>query len=118
MAAATIGVSNLTFGITAESNGLVQSFSETRNVEKSEVRNNVGEVVGIGFFNPTTAYSLTLTSTSAFTTLSAGSAFTIANAAQTTGTTRIDSVTINKSNDGFVSVDISATGYPSVTANL
>lgn len=115
MPAVTIGQSNLTFGITAESNGLVQSFSETRNVEKNEVRNNVGDIVGIAYYNATTAYSLSLTTTTAFTSLSAGSALVIANAAQTTGSTRIDSVTINKANDGFVSVDISATGYPNVT---
>ena len=35
--------------------------------------------------------------------------------ATTLGTTRIDSITINKSNDAFVTVDISATGYPNVS---
>jgi len=114
MAAVTIGQSNLTFGITTETGGLVQSFSEARNVEKNEVRNNVGDIVGIAYFNATTAYSLSLTTTTAFTTTSAGGAISIANAAQTTGSTRIDSITINKSNDGFVTVDISATGYPNV----
>ena len=83
MPAVTIGTSNLSFGMTSESNGLVQSFSETRNVEKNEVRNNNGDIVGIAYYNATTAYSLSLTATSAFTTLSAGSAFTIANAAVT-----------------------------------
>jgi hypothetical protein len=114
MAAVTIGYANLTFGITTETGGLVQSFSEARNVEKNEVRNNVGDIVGIAYFNATTAYSLSLTTTTAFTTTSAGGAISIANAAQTTGSTRIDSITINKSNDGFVTVDISATGYPNV----
>lgn len=115
MAATTIGTANLTFGITAETGGLVQSFSETRNVEKQEVRNNVGDITGIAYFNATTAYSLSITTTTAFATTSAGAAISIANAAQTTGSTRIDSLTINKSNDGFVTVDISATGYPNVT---
>lgn len=115
MAAVTIGTANLTFGITAETGGLVQSFSEARNVEKNEVRNNVGDIVGIAYYNATTAYSLSLTTTTAFTSTSAGGAISIANAAQTTGSTRIDSLTINKSNDGFITVDISATGYPNVT---
>jgi hypothetical protein len=114
MAAVTIGTANLTFGITTETGGLVQSFSEARNVEKNEVRNNVGDIVGIAYYNATTAYSLSLTTTTAFTSTSAGGAISIANAAQTTGSTRIDSLTINKSNDGFVTVDISATGYPNV----
>jgi len=115
MAATTIGTANLTFGITTETGGLVQSFSEVRNVEKQEVRNNQGEITGVAFYNPTTAYSLSIITTSAFSTTSAGAAISIANAAQSTGATRIDSLTINKSNDGFVTVDISATGYPSVT---
>lgn len=115
MAATTIGTASLTFGITAETGGLVQSFSETRNVEKQEVKNQSGEVCAVAFFNPTTAYSLSITTTSSFTTTSAGGAITIANAANSTGATRIDSITINKTNDGFVSVDISATGYPNVT---
>jgi hypothetical protein len=48
MAATTIGTSGLSFGITAEAGGLVQSFTETRNVERAEVRNASGEVVGVG----------------------------------------------------------------------
>jgi hypothetical protein len=115
MPAVTIGQSNLTFGITAETGGLVQSFSEARNVEKNEVRNNVGDIVGIAYYNATTAYSFSLTTTTAFTSTSAGGAISIANAATAVGSTRIDSLTINKSNDGFVSVDITATGYPNVT---
>lgn len=115
MAAVTIGTANLTFGITAETGGLVQSFSETRNIEKQEVKNQVGEITGIAFFNPTTAYSLSITTTTAFASTSAGGAISIANATTSTGSTRIDSITINKTNDGFVTVDISATGYPNVT---
>ena len=113
MAATTIGTSNLTFGLTAETGGLVQSFSEVRNTEKQEVRNQVGEVTGVAYYNATTAYSLSITSTSTSFGVP-GAAITIANASQSTGSTRIDSVTVNKSNDGFVTVDISATGYPNV----
>jgi hypothetical protein len=115
MAATTIGTANLTFGITTETGGLVQSYSEVRNIEKQEARNGSGEVCAVAFYNPTTAYSLSITTTTAFATTSAGGAITIANAAQSTGATRIDSLTINKTNDGFVTVDISATGYPNVS---
>ena len=115
MAAVTIGTANLTFGITAESGGLVQSFSEVSNVEKNEVRNNVGDVVGVAFYNATTAYSMSITTTTGFTSTSDGAAISLANARSSTGSTRIDSITYNKSNDGFVTVDISATGYPNVT---
>ena len=114
MAATTIGTSGLSFGLTTETIGLVQSFSETRNIEKNEVRNNVGDIVGVSYYNATTAYSLSVAVTGNYL-VQAGSAIaTLANAA-TLGTTRIDSITVNKSNDAFVTVDIAATGYPNVT---
>ena len=114
MAATTIGTSALQFGLTTEGIGLVQSFSETRNTEKNEVRNNVGDIVGISFFNSTTAYSLSVAVTGNYNT-QAGSALAVLANATTLGTTRIDSITVNKSNDAFVTVDISATGYPNVS---
>lgn len=113
MAATTIGTSGLQFGLTSEGIGLVQSFSETRNIEKNEVRNNTGDVVGISYYNATTAYSLSVSVTGNYL-VQAGSALAVLANAATLGTTRIDSITVNKSNDAFVTVDISATGYPNV----
>ena len=116
MAATTIGTTGLAFGLTTESIGLAQSFSETRNIEKNEVRNNTGDVVGVSYYNATTAYSLSFTAVSNGSYLAqAGSALAVLANAATLGTTRIDSITVNKSNDAFVTVDISATGYPNIT---
>ena len=115
MAAVTIGTSNLNFGLTSETFGLVQSFSETRNIEKNEVRNNVGEITAVAFYNPTTAYSLSVALTGSSLTVG-GAIGALANAV-TLGTCRVDSLTINKSNDGFVTLDISATGYPNVSVS-
>jgi hypothetical protein len=114
MPATTIGQSGLVFGLTTETIGLVQSFSETRNIEKNEVRDNAGDIKAISYYNPTTAYSLSVAITGANTSLTVGGAFAMANAT-TAGTLRIDSLTINKSNDAFVTLDISATGYPNVS---
>lgn len=115
MPATTIGTQALVFGLNAETGGLVQSFSEARNVEKQEVRNQVGDVTGVAFYNATTAYSLSITTTGGYLTTTAGAAISLQNAVSSTGSTRIDSLTINRSNDGFVTVDISATGYPNVS---
>ena len=61
MAAVTIGTSNLTFATVSEGSiGLVQSFSEARNIEKNEVRNNAGDIVAVGYYNATTSYSLSV----------------------------------------------------------
>ena len=115
MPAVTVGNAGLVFGLSAETIGLVQSFSETRNIEKNEIRNASGDISGIGYYNPTTAYSLSVAITGANTGLTVGGAFaTLANAT-TVGTCRIDSIAINKTNTGFVTIDISAPGYPNVT---
>jgi hypothetical protein len=115
MPAATIGTTGLVFGLTAETGiGLVQSFSEARNVEKNEVRNNTGDVVAIGYFNATTSYSLSVAITGTYN-VTAGAALSALANATTAGTIRIDSITLNKSNDAFVTLDISATGYPNLT---
>ena len=114
MAATTIGTAGLVFGLTAETIGLVQSFSETRNIEKNEVRNQQGEITAVGFYNPTTAYSLSVAITGTYN-VTAGAALSALANATTLGTTRIDSITLNKSNDAFVTLDISATGYPNIS---
>lgn len=115
MAAVTIGTAGLSFGLTSEAGlGLVQSFSEARNIEKNEVRNNSGDIVAIGYYNATTSYSLSVAITGAYN-VTAGAALAALANATTLGTTRIDSITLNKSNDAFVTLDISATGYPNVS---
>jgi hypothetical protein len=117
MAAVTIGANaaGLVFGLTAEAGiGLIQSFSEARNIEKNEVRNNAGDIVAVGYYNATTSYSLSVAITGAYN-VTAGAALAALANATTLGTTRIDSITLNKSNDAFVTLDISATGYPNVS---
>ena len=115
MPAVSIGTAGLSFGLTAEAGiGLIQSFSEARNVEKNEVRNNSGDIVAIGYYNATTSYSLSVAITGAYN-VTAGAALAALANATTLGTTRIDSITLNKSNDAFVTLDISATGYPNVS---
>ena len=115
MPAVTIGTTGLSFGLVAEAGiGLVQSFSEACNVEKNEVRNNSGDIVAVGYYNATTSYSLSVAITGAYN-VTAGAALAALANATTLGTTRIDSITLNKSNDAFVTLDISATGYPNVS---
>lgn len=114
MPATTIGQPGLVFGATTEGIGLIQSFSETRNIEKNEIRDRSGDIVGIAYYNATTGYSLSVAVTGAYA-VTAGAALAALANATTLGTTRIDSITINKSNDAFVTLDISATGYPNVS---
>ena len=115
MAATTIGTTGLVFGITAEAGGLVQSFTETRNVERAEVRNASGEVVGAALYNATDSFSFSTTITGAFATTAGAVLTTLANATSTGGKIVVDNVTVNKTSEGFVTVDVSATRFPHMT---
>jgi hypothetical protein len=115
MAATTLGTSGLSFGITSESGGLVQSFSETRNVQRTEAKNGSGEVVALALYNPTKSYSYSLLTTTGLSTTAGATLASIANASDVTGKVVVDSVTISKSSDGWVSASINATQFPNVS---
>jgi len=115
MAATLLGTSGLSFGINAESGGLVQSFSETRNIQRAEARNGAGEVVGLSLYNPTKSYNYSMFITAANSTSAGAALAAVANGSDVTGKVVVDSVTISKSVDGFVTADISATQFPNVT---
>jgi hypothetical protein len=115
MPATTIGQTGLSFGLTAESGMLVQSFSETRNVEKAEVRNATGDVVGLALYNQTDSLSFSGTITGTYSTTAGAVLATLANATSTGGKIVVDSVTLNRAPDAFVTVDVSATRYPNMS---
>lgn len=115
MPATTLGTTGLVFGTADEGIGLVQSFTETRNAEKVEVKNEAGDVEALAFVNATTSYSFSVAVTGSFKNIPGVALASLTNAATfTAGKVIIDSVTVNKSNDAFASVDISATGYPNL----
>ena len=115
MPATTLGTAGLVFGTADEGIGLVQSFTETRNAEKVEVKNEAGDVEALAFVNATTSYSFSVAVTGNYKNIPGVALASLANAATfTAGKVIIDSVTVNKSNDAFASVDISATGYPNL----
>ena len=93
----------------------MQSFSETSNVQRSEVRNGAGEVVACAIFNPTNSLNWSLTTTGSYATTAGAVLATVANASSASGKIIVDSVTTNKAADGFVTVDITATRYPNMS---
>lgn len=115
MPATTIGQTGLSFGLSNESGMLVQSFSETRNVEKAEVRNSTGDVVGLALYNQTDSLSWSGTITGSYSTTAGAVLSTLANATSTGGRIVVDSVTFNRAPDAFVTVDVSATRYPNMS---
>ena len=115
MPAVTIGQTGLSFGLSAESGMLVQSFSETRNVEKAEVRNASGDVVGLALYNATDSLSFSGTITGNYSTTAGAVLTTLANATSTGGKIVVESVAINRGPDSFVTVDVSAVRYPNMS---
>lgn len=94
---------------------LVQSFSETRNIEKQEVRNSGGDVVALALFNQTDSLSWSGTITGSYTTTAGAVLTTLANATSTGGKIVVDSISFNRTPDAFVTVNVSATRYPNMS---
>ena len=99
------------FGITAEANMLVQSFSYEVSSDKVELYDTEGELAQVARFNKKASISISGITDSAAPAV--GDTFTIANTAagQLDGTILIDSVTENLSSDNFRTLEISATQY-------
>lgn len=115
MAAVTVGTQNVTFSLSNESGILVQSFSETRNTEKAEVKNNSGEVVGLALFNPTDSLSWSGTVTGTYSVTAGAVLTTLANATSTGGKIVVESVGLKRGATEFLTVDVSATRYPNIS---
>jgi hypothetical protein len=113
--ATTIGTSGLSFGMSAESGILVSNFSETRNIEKAEIRSASGDVVALALYNQTDALSFSGTITGTYATTAGAVLTTLANATSTGGKIVVESVAFSKSPDAFVTVDVSATRYPNMS---
>lgn len=112
MSAATVVGLALTFGITANESSLTtQSVSISHRKDKKEVRDVQGAVVSVAYYNTTTSMSIRGVGASGAT---VGTALTISGGYSVAGTTYIDEVSIDYSNEDFVSSAISATSYEEI----
>jgi hypothetical protein len=99
------------FGITAEANMLVQSFSYEVSSDKVELYDTEGELAQVARFNKKASISISGISDSSAPAV--GDELVVANTAagQLNGTILIDSVTETLSSDNFRTIEISATQY-------
>lgn len=113
MAATTIGLSSVVFGLSAESGVVVQNFTSTDTAETTEISKHDGTHSAVAFSNRRINISLSGSSSTA---PSSGIGATLgltANAtAVSTGTYHITDVSSSQTVDGFQTFDISATKYP------
>ena len=122
MAATLLGTSTGTsFGCTAETGILIQSFSISTSTDKQEVKNENGEVKLIAFYNAKSAISIagTVAGTSGVAAAAVATSLTLANIESVGGVSAglviVESVQISKKPDGFKDISISAVRYPLIT---
>jgi hypothetical protein len=123
MAATLLGSSTgTTFGCTAETGILINSFSIATSTDKTEVKDENGNVKLIAFTNPKAAISVsgTVAGTTGVMAATVGTSLTLANTEAvggvSTGLVIVESVSVTKKPDGFKDVSISAMRYPGITA--
>jgi hypothetical protein len=122
MAVTLLGTATGTsFGCTAETGILINSFSISTSTDKQEVKNENGEVRLVAYYNPRAAITVagTVAGTTGVVAAATGVALTLANLESVGGVTAgiviVDSVTVNKRPDGFKDISVSASRYPLIT---
>lgn len=117
MAVITIGTTGVTFGLTAETGMLIQTVGAKTQREKAEVKDNIGEVVSVSYFNATQTYSISAVLTGVITNAAPGLALTLANTISggvTTGGIYVDDVDVQRSNADVQKITVNGTRYPNI----
>ena len=113
MAATSIGLSSVAFGLAAETGVVIQSFSLTQTAETTEVSKHNGEHSAVAFSAFKRNVSLSGNCNGAV--ASSGIGQTLALTGNTTavssGTYYVTDVSFTQAADGFNSFDLSATAY-------
>jgi hypothetical protein len=113
MAATSIGLSSVAFGLAAETGVVIQSFSLTSTAETTEVSKHNGTHSAVAF----SAYkrNVSLSGNCSGVVASSGIGGTLAltgnTAAVSSGTYYVTDVSFSQAADGFASFDLSATAY-------
>jgi hypothetical protein len=123
MPATLLGSSTGTsFGCTAETGILIQSFSIAASSDKTEVKDETGNVKLISITNPRASISVAgiVAGTTGVAAAAVGVALTLANVEAvggvSTGINIVEGVTLTKKPDGFKEISITAMRYPLITS--
>lgn len=117
MAVITIGTTGATWGLTAETGVLVQTVSNKTSREKNEVRDEVGDISLVAYYNPLRKIAVTavVVGTTGIAAAAPGVALTVANIGTangvTTGGVYTDDVDVSGENVGFKKISVNATQY-------
>ena len=117
MAVITIGTTGATWGLTAETGVLVQTYSQKVSREKNEVRDAIGDVALVSYYNPLAkiSFSAVIAGSTGIVTSAPGVAQTFANISSAngspTGGVYVDDVELAKGNTEFQKISGTATRY-------
>jgi len=113
MAATSIGLSGVAFGLAAETGVVIQSFSLTQTAETAEVSKHDGTHSAVAFsgFKRNVSLSGNCSAVVGATGIGQTLALTGNTAAVSSGTYYVTDVSFSQAADGFASFDLSATSY-------
>lgn len=121
MPAATViksaAAASLTFGVGAsdEASLITHGIKVTRKAKQKFAADRYGSTIAVAFYDPSVEVNIEGLAT---TTLTVGSAMTLANAAtiSVTGTLLVEEISEDRSNEDFVKTTIKATAFATLTA--
>jgi len=118
MPATIIGLNTPKFGTEATMTGVVvQSATKTLNAERAEAMGNDGNVIAVVTYAPTAEITISGITVGA-TPPAIGAAMAVTGfSIGSSGRIGVDSVTINKTAEGFNEVEVTATQYPAIAAS-
>jgi hypothetical protein len=118
MAATSIGLSSVAFGLAAETGVVIQSFSLTSTAETTEVSKHNGEHSAVAFsaFKRNVSLSGNCSGAVASSGIGGTLALTGNTAAVSSGTYYVTDVSFSQAADGFNSFDLSATAYTGLSS--
>lgn len=112
MAATSIGTTGVSFGLSQETGIVIQNFTGTETMETTELSDYNGVFAAVAFSNRRYNVSLSGNATTAQGNIGASLSLTANAAAITSGAFYITDSSVNRTNDGFMSFDLSATNFP------
>jgi len=117
MPSATVVGSALTFGLAAEESSLTtQSVSVSNKADKKEARDKQGVIVAVAYYNKTSEISIEGIGSFSNPVTNIGTSLALSGTFDVAGSIFIDEVSIDHSNEEFVSTSISATSYEGITS--
>ena len=122
MAAKLFGTSGLTWGLSAETGILVQSYERAVTGSENQALNHEGETAGVSFYNSIAEHTVSgyYTGSSGIPAASIGVALTIANVMTGNGVAAglvlTSGVTDTEANEDYRTISVTAKQFPLITA--